>query len=1574
MAKKNSRNIVKGVGPDAYNQSGPKVANEHKKNIDLTGKQLDQVHDMATAYENISDLQQKMYMEADALHGIEKKTLNLLKVQDNKLKSISLQTQNLLDMKREDRNILEKTISDYDDYNSAAAQVAERASELNNFMKQRIPFEDKIKSIRSEIDSLQQRESKGLSAMQKQRMDELGTLETQFKTLSKKTEVLDKQEKIQNNIKEAIDGQLGAAGQIFNTLKDIVTNPLTLFTGLLAIGLQRFETMRQRGNELAEEMDRVNKKLAGAGPYQDKILQKADLIKKRFYEMGEGFSSSLEGSVDAIVALGDEMGKVDYVTGDLVKTMAELKLSIGLSDESSAKVLSNFMMVNGQSSEAAVNMTDLTYQMAEQAGLNPQQVFQDIAAASGDTLATFSGSADELAKSAVQARRLGLTLDDMAKVSEGLLDFETSIEKEMEAQLITGMDLNFQKARMLAMQGDEAGAMEEVMRQVGGLDKFNKMMPYQQRALASAVGLTVGQLQKTTDQREKEAKHAEMKHDLVDKQYKLAEKALPMLGKLDAGLGVMERIAVVIGDLFLDVFGTGLKELEATFFTFLESKAFKTGFKNVLFTIKGVIIGIKDAVMGVASFIDKLSGGAIGGFLKSFASKDFSGSYGKAEGVGKTIGKGIAVLLGTKLLLGSSPLTPMFVSMGGGMSSMFGGLKKMLSGGLKSDGTPDLRLKGNKFGGGVMQNVGSKMFGKASVKGMGGLSSSAGGALMGGLAGAAIIGKGIYDVATLKGDASGREKGAAKSGLGGAALGAAIGTMILPGIGTGVGAAIGYIGGHLVAETGIFDDELDKSRKNLQRQQEQMNRMQRVESNKMMYAEKKVHSSIIASFKELSGGTDDLSKEGLKTFKDKVIKAGYVTENEWNKHVRNGASDIDLMNIATRGATTKLDNFAKAKQNEIDRLNEESGYSGRQMGIENRQSEISSLDLVSRADIEAFVEGVNGKRDAVDGVNAYFTGDAVNLFRDEFHTLAKQLIDESTGLEFTDAQIAKALQGAGTEINAFVTDDGLTADVIEDVIHYLKKDIQTNLNTELAEQTKIVNKNIIATNKKMKVDEAITTIDGGKVMKVTNVDKVEKKLADGGLLNGPSHASGGIQTKFGEMEGGEAVINKRSTAMFKNTLSQMNEAGGGIAFGDGGVTNGYYMHGGETPSQSLIDKYPVGSSGTGAWGQSQAAKEQYGWGPDHWADYQFDINKERSGIYTTKAAASKYGKASGKAPETYNVNTATWQYGLGDGYNQITSKGGQQAEMTYDGKFDPNKFHKARLTRQQTDRQAEAAMKDKSIADWQAMQPGTMPDYKTLSSIGHLALDVAGFVPVLGAIPDLLNVLWYTMEAKHAKQQGDDDAAKKAYKMAGLSGLAAIPVAGSFATVGKWAKGADKMRGPIGAGLRQVGKGADAGAGFANSSWFKGMDQQLQDVATLGFGGKAHSKPLHSAMTMYATAKTGNQLGLNPVHNYTEEKEGFEWSSPSTWFDKGGITPKANSPIKKVNDMIMTKDGQMIETHPDDNLIAKKGNITQNTSTGGKSKVEELLEKLIMVTSQKGDVFMDGAKVSAAVNESNYRA
>tara|TARA_R100000655_G_C2993776_1_gene193414 strand:- start:209 stop:3268 length:3060 start_codon:yes stop_codon:yes gene_type:complete len=66
-----------------------------------------------------------------------------------------------------------------------------------------------------------------------------------------------------------------------------------------------------------------------------------------------------------------------------------------------------------------------------------------------------------------------------------------------------------------------------------------------------------------------------------------------------------------------------------------------------------------------------------------------------------------------------------------------------------------------------------------------------------------------------------------------------------------------------------------------------------------------------------------------------------------------------------------------------------------------------------------------------------------------------------------------------------------------------------------------------------------------------------KKFAKGGMVHGASHAQGGVKFAVGgrvnELEGGEAVINKRSTEMFKNELSAINVAGGGVKFADGGL-------------------------------------------------------------------------------------------------------------------------------------------------------------------------------------------------------------------------------------------------------------------------------------------------------------------------------------------------------------------------------------------------------------------------------------
>lgn len=87
--------------------------------------------------------------------------------------------------------------------------------------------------------------------------------------------------------------------------------------------------------------------------------------------------------------------------------------------------------------------------------------------------------------------------------------------------------------------------------------------------------------------------------------------------------------------------------------------------------------------------------------------------------------------------------------------------------------------------------------------------------------------------------------------------------------------------------------------------------------------------------------------------------------------------------------------------------------------------------------------------------------------------------------------------------------------------------------------------------------------------------------AEGGLLEGPSHAAGGIRGtgRFAnvEVEGGEAVISKRATAMYAPLLSIINQLGGGKPLGPtnyaamGGMLSTGIYSGATTPAGPVID-------------------------------------------------------------------------------------------------------------------------------------------------------------------------------------------------------------------------------------------------------------------------------------------------------------------------------------------------------------------------------------------------------------------
>ena len=92
--------------------------------------------------------------------------------------------------------------------------------------------------------------------------------------------------------------------------------------------------------------------------------------------------------------------------------------------------------------------------------------------------------------------KLGVNMSNFTNVTDNLLDFESSITKELELGAMLGRNINLNKARQLAYDGQIGASVKETVKELGGIEAFNKMDIYQKRQAAEAAGMTVEQFQK----------------------------------------------------------------------------------------------------------------------------------------------------------------------------------------------------------------------------------------------------------------------------------------------------------------------------------------------------------------------------------------------------------------------------------------------------------------------------------------------------------------------------------------------------------------------------------------------------------------------------------------------------------------------------------------------------------------------------------------------------------------------------------------------------------------------------------------------------------------------------------------------------------------------------------------------------------------------------------------------------------------------------------------------------------------------------------------------------------------------
>ena len=206
------------------------------------------------------------------------------------------------------------------------------------------------------------------------------------------------------------------------------------------------------------------------------------------------YNNSLVLSADYLKQVNSLTEQFGFNTGHAfdeinIQEAAELSKFMGLSANESG-VLARNAQISGE------NLKDGADQAIR--AINPafsqKKILQDIAKLSASITTSFGNSNVALAKAASDAKELGLNLSQVDKIAGGLLDIESSIAAEFEAEVISGKQLNLERARYFALTNDLAGVTKELTEQGITQESFAKSNRIEQEAVAKAIGLSRDEL------------------------------------------------------------------------------------------------------------------------------------------------------------------------------------------------------------------------------------------------------------------------------------------------------------------------------------------------------------------------------------------------------------------------------------------------------------------------------------------------------------------------------------------------------------------------------------------------------------------------------------------------------------------------------------------------------------------------------------------------------------------------------------------------------------------------------------------------------------------------------------------------------------------------------------------------------------------------------------------------------------------------------------------------------------------------------------------------------------------------
>jgi len=368
------------------------------------------------------------------------------------------------------------------------------------------------------------------------------------------TQIVEKEQTLLNNLQQQVDAQKEVSKSLADQVQSAFSLEKIMSSGIVKAVLA-----------IDTQVTNLSRSL---GVSYDSAKSMRNEMESFAKEANDGFTTVARLS-KAQADLTEQLGIAVDFGKEETQQFAKLTELVGLSADEAGK-LASFSASAGMSTEdyvKDVRAAGFAAQQANKIHISDKQLLQSISKLSAGILVKFQGNPKALADAVVQAKKFGLTLEQVDKTGESLLNFETSIENELKAELITGKQLNLERARAAALTGDQATLMQEVASQAGSLAEFQDMNVIAQKSLAEAFGMSSDEMADMLMKQEAINKYGQAAEELNAQQLKDFEKQGGSLAdflakeaeKVDIQTKfntAMERMQEILGNIAAGPLGT----------------------------------------------------------------------------------------------------------------------------------------------------------------------------------------------------------------------------------------------------------------------------------------------------------------------------------------------------------------------------------------------------------------------------------------------------------------------------------------------------------------------------------------------------------------------------------------------------------------------------------------------------------------------------------------------------------------------------------------------------------------------------------------------------------------------------------------------------------------------------------------------------------------------------------------------------------------------------------------------------------------------------------------------------------